>query len=202
AALRPLGDSARRQRRLLRPGIAIRAGATALLLPALVATLPANETMMPPIAGSLSWSNGYGSFNRVNNNHMHHTALDLVGTEGVTVVRAADAGLVSIVQGLAVDHGGPEYIAVWTDTNANQRVDPGEIAPQPFLTGRQANNYGFGIVIVIDHGNGISSLYGHLHAVSKAIYDAVVVADGTLTISQGDPIGVLGNSAYDLYTGG
>lgn len=158
------------------------------------------SSMSPPVDGSLSWSNGYAAFNRAGN-HMYHTGLDLVGVEGITPIKAAEDGTVVRVVGLAPQGGGSERLATWDDKNTNQIVDPGEISGL-FSSERSENNHGLGITIIVHHTSTVSTLYAHLYAVTEQIYEAVVVAGRAFPVSKGQPIGVLGSSVFNTYTGG
>lgn len=61
-----------------------------------------------------------------------------------------------------------------------------------FVGGRE--NYGYGNYIMIDHGQGISSLYGHL--------DGFAVSNGD-TVKRGQVIGYMGNTGFAIaYAGG
>jgi murein DD-endopeptidase MepM/ murein hydrolase activator NlpD len=156
------------------------------------------QIMRWPVDGTPRWSNDYASFNRVGNK-MYHTGVDIAGVRGATIRAAAD-GVIrpGYVHGLAPKGGGPYTWWVWNDVDKNQKWDSGE-EEGPFIRG-SGNNHGLGMTIIIEHkinGETFYSLYGHLDDVTKEIYDKVVVGGQTLTVSQGQPIGLMGFSSYD-----
>ncbi|MEK7201357.1 MAG: M23 family metallopeptidase, partial [Patescibacteria group bacterium] len=144
---------------------------------------------------------------------MYHTGIDLRGTDEQTPVLAAQAGTVKLVIGLAPKYGAPfgpcagsgggnERMRFWIDTDKDEAVDPGELTSRtnPQCTGRTEDNHGLGMVIVIEHSANLYTLYGHLSAVKKEVWDAIRVGD-TYPVEQGDPIGVVGHSHYNTFDG-
>jgi CSLREA domain-containing protein len=172
--------------------------------------------MIPPVDTIATSSNWYAAFNRAKNqhdelNHMYHTGVDLPDPSAErdrTLAKAADMGVVRMVVGLAPSLGadnpqcaiGNEQMRTWEDANSNDAVDGGELS-QVFCTNRTENNHGLGITVVIDHGNALYTLYGHLAAVKKEIWD-VISTGGTYPVTRGDFIGVVGESRYDTLTDG
>jgi len=85
----------------------------------------------------------------------------------------------------------------WDDADLSGDVTESELIG-PFETGRvDLNNHGFGITIQIEHAGSIYSQYSHLHAVTKRIYEEVFLTGGSVTVTRGEVIGVLGGSWYD-----
>lgn len=146
-----------------------------------------------------------------------------------TLVRATAVGNVVSVYGLSpggaenapndrCNDGDPntmdgnEQIRLWDDANGNRLLEAATelsnaadlISADPATklatcTGRNTSNHGLGIALIIDHGAGEYSLYGHLSAIRKDIWDQVV-SGGTYSVAQGEAIGVVGHSyKIELY---
>lgn len=57
-----------------------------------------------------------------------------------------------------------------------------------------SKTYGYGLYVIIDHGSGVSTLYGHLSGFSVSVGDVVAI---------GDKIGYMGNTGYAFaFSGG
>ena len=117
-----------------------------------------------------------------------HTGVDLAGARRSTIRAAADGDVVKVV---GYDPGGVGTIYLWNDANDNGVFDTGEEEP-PLVTGGTESNHGLGITVIIQHYDGTVSLYGHLDAVRKDIYQAVVGRGETFPVYQGDPIALMG----------
>ena len=152
-----------------------------------------------------------------------HTGVDVGGMPGGSPVNASAAGDVVAVVGLAlcVQGGAAESIYLWSDANSNRRFDSGEeegvcsgnglacTNPDgacslpgtgtcgPVPTGRTRNNHGLGMTVVVQHSDGRYSLYGHLAAVRKDIYQRVVGQGLSFAVAQGEAVGLLGFSTCD-----
>src|SRR5437879_6544485 len=154
-------------------------------------------------------TNGFGAFNRVISdlthqpNRMYHTGVDIPGARG-TVVKAAASGSVVRVIGLA---GGPgrrtdESIKLWDDKNEVASV---VISKKPIPTGRSnTTNHGLGTTIIVEHtvaGRSAYTLYGHLEAVRKDIYEKVVQQSLHVPVTVDEPLGLMGSSQYSIVNG-
>ncbi|MFQ6116247.1 MAG: CUB domain-containing protein, partial [bacterium] len=130
-----------------------------------------------------------------------HTGVDL-GGERKTIVKAAADGKVVKIYGLAGESDGimtPETIFVWNDANGDRQFQSGEEEPSSstgLSTGRTTSNHGLGITIIVQHPNGKYSLYGHLDAVRKDIYENVLVQGQSFPVYQGEAIGLMGFSEF------
>jgi MYXO-CTERM domain-containing protein len=121
---------------------------------------------------------------------------------------------------------GNEQKRLWDDKNGNESIDAGELDDRANLisavketvlatcTGDTKNNHDLGMTVIIDHkcnppqdecgvdDDGEYSLYAHLSAIHKDIWDKVR-ADGSVHVNAGDPIGVAGGSSgvsFDKFT--
>lgn len=152
---------------------------------------------MSPSSGRLT--NGYSEFYGgadPDANQMHHAGLDLDGQYRVTPVPAAQIGRVVQIVGLVGMNGGPEEMITWSDLDGGGDIDADEFSER-FPTGRaDQNNHGYGITLLMDHGSSVYSLYAHLAAVRRDIYDAVLAGERPI-ITQGETVGVVGGSGGD-----
>ncbi len=142
-----------------------------------------------------NWSNGYGAFNRADSNHMYHTGIDLSGSRRTTIKASANGSIIKVF-GLAPRGGGKERVYLWNDSNGNGQFDNGE-EEVPIFTGRIKNNHGVGMTIIIQHSNGKYSLYGHLDAIRKDLYDKVIIQNQSVPVNAGEPIALMGFTTYD-----
>lgn len=126
---------------------------------------------------------------------MYHTGIDLAGSRK-TAVRSTAIGSIVKVFGLAPQGGGNETIYLWNDNNSNEQFDSGE-EEGPIETGQINNNHGLGITIIIQHSNGMYSLYGHLDAIRKDIYQKVIQQNLSVSVVEGEPIALMGFSEYN-----
>ncbi|MBR1811593.1 MAG: peptidoglycan DD-metalloendopeptidase family protein [Clostridia bacterium] len=79
-------------------------------------------------------------------------------------------------------HGGLDI----TCSGASQ-MDKQIVAAADGVVTAVAWHWSYGNYVVIDHGNGLSTMYAHCHSVAVAVEQ---------TVAQGQPIGIIGNSGY------
>jgi murein DD-endopeptidase MepM/ murein hydrolase activator NlpD len=163
-----------------------------------------SQQMRWPVDGDPTFDNDFASFNRVNNNRLYHTGIDLAGKRGDTIRAAADGWIKpGMVYGLAPKNpskGARQTFWVWNDKNGNEKPDwdKGKMIEEegPFFDDYKSN-HGLGMTIIIEHDNGVYSLYGHLDHIAKKVFETVVKNKQALRVTKGEPIGLMGFSEYN-----
>jgi murein DD-endopeptidase MepM/ murein hydrolase activator NlpD len=126
------------------------------------------------------------------NGRNFHTRVDLSGTER-TPIKTASGGWVVRIYPLG-DGAVDDQMPLWNDANGDKEYDPGKESELEYsLPGTKTDNHGYGITVIVRHAAGLFSLYGHLAAVRKDLYDQWKSGQQP-RIEQGHTIALMGRS--------